>query len=315
MNHLPISDNAARQYIDSVTIFEEHQRVLAEAYKFSGSMYWKNENGYSYLVKTHPRSRRQERLGPRSSQTELVFDRYTAQKTALDARLSSLTQALVEAQRLNKALKVGRVPNLVVDILQRFQEASLIEHFTVVGTHAMYAYETAAGVRIMPSALATQDVDLLWDARKRVKFIAEMTSQDTSVIQVLQRADNTFVRMENQNETAINAKGFQVDFLRRQPEHGDPHPFRFSEQDDDLWPVQAVRASVLTSAPRFSQVVVAANGHMAMMKTISPEAFVDFKRWLANKASEREPIKRRRDQLQADIVQSLIDEGLLVTAG
>lgn len=223
-----------------------------------------------------------------SSQTELVFDRYTAQKTALDARLGSLTQALVEAQRLNKALKVGRVPNLVVDILQRFQEASLIEHFTVVGTHAMYAYETAAGVRIMPSALATQDVDLLWDARKRVKFIAEMTSQDTSVIQVLQRADNTFVRMENQNETAINAKGFQVDFLRRQPEHGDL---------------------------RFSQVVVAANGHMAMMKTISPEAFVDFKRWLANKASEREPIKRRRDQLQADIVQSLIDEGLLVTAG
>lgn len=293
MNHLPISDNAARQYIDSVAIFEEHQRVHAQAQKFAGSMYWKSENGYTYLVKTHPRSRTQERLGPRSSQTELIFDRYTKQKTALDTRLKSLTQALIETQRLNKALKVGRVPNLVIDILQRFHEANLADHFTVVGTHALYAYETAAGVRIMPSAMATQDVDLLWDARKRVKFIAELTSQDTSVIQVLQRADSTFVRMENQNETAINAKGFQVDFLRH------------------LWPVQAVRASVLTSAPRFSQVVVAANGRMARMQTISPEAFVDFKHWLANKATGREPIKQRRDQLQANIVQSLINEALL----
>lgn len=311
MNHLPISDNAARQYIDSVAIFEEHQRVHAQAQKFAGNMYWKNENGYTYLVKTHPRSRTQERLGPRSSQTELIFDRYTQQKTALDTRLSSLTQALIETQRLNKALKVGRVPNLVIDILQRFHEANLADHFTVVGTHALYAYETAAGVRIMPSAMATQDVDLLWDARKRVKFIAELTSQDTSVIQVLQRADSTFVRMENQNETAINAKGFQVDFLRRQPEDGDPHPFRFSVQDDDLWPVQAVRASVLTSAPRFSQVVVAANGRMARMQTISPEAFVDFKHWLAKKATGREPIKQRRDQLQASIVQNLLGEALL----
>lgn len=315
MNHLPISDNAARQYIDSITVFEEHQRVHAQAQKFAGSMYWKHENGYSYLVKTRPRSRTQERLGPRSSETELIFERYNAQKTILDTRLSSLSHALIEAQRLNKALKVGRVPNLVVDILECFRGASLADHFTVVGTHALYAYETAAGVRITPHALATQDVDLLWDARRRVKFMAEMTAQDTSVIQILQRADSTFVRMENQNETAINAKGFQVDFLRRQPEHNDPHPFRFSAQDDDLWPVQAVRASVLTSAPRFSQIVVAANGRMAHMHTIAPEAFVDFKRWLANKATQREPIKRRRDQLQADIVQHLIDEGLLVTAG
>ena len=49
-----------------------------------------------------------------------------------------------------------------------------------------------------------------------------------------------------QNETAINAKGFEVDFLRRQPDGDDPHPFRFSDDEDDLWPVQALRASVLT---------------------------------------------------------------------
>ena len=111
---------------------------------------------------------------------------------------------------------------------------------------ALYAYETAAGVRIVQGALATQDVDLLWDARKRMRFITDLARLDSSMLKVLQRADKSFERKPGQNETAINAKGFEVDFLRRQPEGDDPHPFRFSDDEDDLWPVQALRASVLT---------------------------------------------------------------------
>lgn len=55
---------------------------------------------------------------------------------------------------------------------------------------------------------------------------------------------------KGRNETAINAKGFEVDFLRRQPVDDDPHPFRCSDDEDDLWPEQALRDSALTSAPR-----------------------------------------------------------------
>lgn len=80
--------------------------------------------------------------------------------------------------------------------------------------------------------------------------MTDLERLDASMLGVLQR-DRTFERKEGQNETAINAKGFEVDFLRRQPVDGDPHPFRFSPDEGDLWPVQAVRASVLTTAPRF----------------------------------------------------------------
>ena len=34
-------------------------------------------------------------------------------------------------------------------------------------------YEAAAGVWLAPPALAAQDVDLLWDARKQVQFPAD----------------------------------------------------------------------------------------------------------------------------------------------
>lgn len=167
-------------------------------------------------------------------------------------------------------------------------------------------------MRIVQGALATQDVDLLCDARRRVQFVTDLERIDSSMLRVLQRVDPTFRRKELQNETAINDRGFEVDFLRRLPVNGDPHPFRFSADEDDLWPVQAVRASVLTEAPKFEQVVISVTGKMALMKTVAPGTFVAFKRWMAESAPDRPQIKRGRDLRQAGIVQTLLDEGLLV---
>ena len=296
--------------IDSNTIFDEYRRVMALARKLAGGMYWKQQDGYEYLVRTQPNNR-QHRMGKRTPENEHIYANFVKDKVEVEGRLRDLKLALVDAERLNKALKVGRVPALAVGVLQAIEAAGLGEHFTVVGTHAMYAYESAAGVRIVQGVLATQDVDLLWDARKRVRFLTDIDKLDTSILKVLQRADRTFIRKEGQNETAINAKGFEVDFLRRQPEGDDPHPFRFSADEDDIWPVQARRASVLTTAPRFEHVVVSATGRMALMRTIAPQAFIDFKRWLAEHAVDRPEPKRRRDRHQASIVQELLDVGLL----
>lgn len=310
MDYVPLGDNAARQMIDSNTIYDERRRVAALARRFSGGMYWKRQDGYEYLVKTLP-DNRQHRLGGRTPENERIYDDFVKNKAEVTRRLRELKGALIDAERLNKALKVGRVPALAVGVLQAIDAAGLGEHFTVVGTHALYAYESAAGVRIVQDALATQDVDLLWDARKRVRFLTDIEKLDTSILKVLQRADRTFVRKEGQNETAINSRGFEVDFLRRQPEGDDPHPFRFSNDEGDIWPVQAKHASVLTTAPRFEHVVVSATGRMAQMRTIAPRTFIDFKLWLAEKAVDRPAPKRRRDRRQASIVQELLDAGLL----
>ncbi len=310
MDYIALSDQAVRQNIDALTVFTEFVRVQALAAGYAGGMYWKRHAAREYLVKTAPNNR-QQRLGLRTPESELIFQEFMRRKRELEERLASLRLALREAERLNKALKVGRVPTLVVSLLHTLEKARLGEFFTVVGTHALYAYEAAAGVRILPGALATRDVDLLWDARKRVQFMTELERLDTSILGVLQRVDATFERKEGQLETAINAKGFEVDFLRRQPVDDDPHPFRFSANEDDLWPVQAVRAAVLTSAPQFEQVVTAANGQMALMRTVSPQTFVAFKRWMAAQVEQRAPFKRQRDLKQAQIVQDLLDANLL----
>ena len=315
MDYLPISDNAARQVIDATTIWAEYLKALTAARPYAGGMYWKKEGLYEYLVKTHTKNQ-QERMGARSAQTEKIYTEFHKHKIAKESRLTSLTAALTETQRQNKALKAGRTPEIVVALLNAVREAGLEAHFIVVGTHALYAYETAAGVRIAPGALATQDVDLLWDARKRLQFVLDLGRDAGSVLAVLRRVDPSFRRKsdEGQNESAVNDKGFEVDFIRREAEDADPHPFRFSADEEDLWPVRAQPASLLAQAPAFVHTVISATGKMATMRTVDPKTFVEFKHWMAKHAQHREPIKRRRDLHQAKIVQTLMTEGLLTTS-
>ncbi|MEI7548445.1 MAG: GSU2403 family nucleotidyltransferase fold protein, partial [Actinomycetota bacterium] len=254
MDYIHLSDNAARQLIDASSIFEEWRRVAAQAKPLTGGMYWKRRGDYEYLVRTQP-SGAQSRIGARGPETQAAYAAFTTRKAEFEVRLSSLRFALIEAERQNKALKVGRAPTIVIEILNVMDAAGLARHFTVVGTHALYAYEAAAGVRFSAGALATNDVDLLWDARSRVKFVSDMARHDGSMLRLLQRVDHSFIRAEGHPETAINARGFKVDFLKREPEAGDPHPFSFSGAEDELSPVQARRAAVLTNASRFSHVV------------------------------------------------------------
>lgn len=306
MDYILLDDDVLRQTIDASTVWTEWRRVKTQYQDYAGGMSWKTEHGYEYLIKIKSKGKR-ERVGPRTDETEKVFVEFHKRKTALAQRLRVLEAEVRKHERLNKAVRAGRVPSIVIDILNAMDAAGIGHYFVVVGTHALYAYETAAGVRIMAGAMATHDVDLLWDARRKVRFMADMKLTGISMLELLQGVDPTFERKELGNETAINAKGFMVEFLRRMPQDGDAHPFKLSEADLDLWPVQALRANVLTEAPRLEQPIIGTTGRMALMRTIAPQIFVDFKYWLSAQGS-REALKRSRDLHQARIVEHLMTE-------
>ena len=140
------------------------------------------------------------------------------------------------------------------------------------------------------------------DNAERQNFPFQLLLESPSV-------DKTFKLRDGQLYTAVNSQGFEVDILRREVQEQDPHPAQLSDTEEDFWVVQARNAEQLVSAPRFSSVVVAANGTMARMNTVHPLAFVRFKRWLAQRP-DRDPLKVARDKLQADTVVQLVDEYL-----
>lgn len=314
LRYLPLPDAAALQTINAATLFGEVVRMRKEARLVRGGMYWKVQGQYEYLVRTST-DNLQTRIGARSDATQEIYRKFMARKEGVQSRLAALESALSETQRFNKAARAGRVPNVVVAILARIAKEGLGEHLVVVGTNALYAYESAAGVRVDPSALATADVDLLWDVRRHLKFATSLShSEEKSILKILQAVDKSFERKFMHNQTAVNSAGFEVEFLRRKAQEGDQHPWSFSSMEGEIMPVQAHRANVLTEAPRFSTPVIAVNGAMAIMNTISPKVFVHFKRWLSQ-APNRDAIKRQRDLSQAEIVQQLLDEHLLLDTG
>lgn len=301
-----------RQYIDAVATFEAWEEARQDATQVRGGMYWHagppSAPEARYLVRTTPAGA-ETSLGPRTPENEAIYERFMQRKRESAERMAGLKAALDQHRRLNRALRVGRVDPLVVGLLARLVDTQLSPHFRVVGTHALYAYEAAAGVRLDAGALATRDIDLLWDTRKRIQFATQLARLDSSMLGVLRKVDSSFRIRRSQQYTAVNKDGFEVDIIRRERTGDDPHPIKLSDDDEDFWVVQARRANVLLDAPGFSAVIVATNGAMARMNTVQPATFVAFKRWLAAQR-DRDALKRRRDELQADAVQKLIDEYL-----
>jgi hypothetical protein len=314
------NNDAARQYIDARQTFLALRDAQRDAQQVRGGMYWHGRSDTLTRTSTYGA---EKSLGKRSPETEKIYADFIARKAELTQRVDELKLQMRRHERVNKALYVGRVDPTVIALLTRLESAALSEYFHVVGTHALYAYETAAGVRFDANVTATRDIDLLWDVRKRMSFWTQMERLDSSFLALLKKVDASFRIRQSQRYTAVNAEGFEVDILRRMRKDDDPHPIKISERTkgeqavdqvtelEDLSVVQAARADVFLNTPSFEAVIVDRNGRMAMMRTIQPTFFVEFKQWMST-LPDREPIKRQRDAAQARAVQALLDEERLM---
>lgn len=306
-------ESQLRQYSDAAAAYRHCQDALKEAAEVRGSMYWRTSKGRRYLIRTSAGGA-QHSLGPDSPENRAIHERFLSRKQRAEATLRARKDKLEEMRKLNRVFQVGRTPTIVVDLLAALQGAGIAEQFLVVGTHAMYAYESASGVRIDGGALATRDLDLLFDTRQRLSFLTTMARRQESLIGVLRQADSSFQVMDDQKQTAVNADGFEVDIIRRQARDEDPHPLAMSDNEDDFWAVQVDSGNRLVSSRPFRQMVVDTRGRMALMNTVHPLDFAAVKERLGASRS-REAIKAPKDRLQASVARYLWDEYLSHTHG
>lgn len=303
-------EDALRELVNARALSKAYRAAKAEARQYRGSMTWRDQDGRSYLVRRGAGGEHQTSLGARSPETEAMYDRFTRGKADAEERAKALKLRMELQRKLNRAHGVGRTPVVVVRTLAALEEAGLADKFIVIGTHAMYAYETAAAVLIDSKAMATQDLDLLFDVRRRAAFATTLArSQDRSLIRVLQKADPSFKVMSDQLQTAVNDAGFEIDIIRRKAKDGDPHPLHMSDDENDFWAAQIDQGERIASGRRYEQLVVATNGEMALMRTLHPLDFIRLKRELADRPG-RDPAKAPKDRLQAQVAQQLWDDYL-----
>lgn len=302
---LELPGDVQRQYINSRQVFMALREVEQAAKQFEGNMFWRKQEGKEYLIRTSRRGA-QTGLGARSPDTEAVYDKFQARKAETEERLAQLSERMKLNIRLNRALLVGRVDSTIINILNSLYDAGLEDHLTVIGTNALYAYEAAAGVRIEEEHLATEDLDLLWDNRKKLTLAIREKITDSGLLGILKRVDKSFQLLRpTQLYTAMNNAGYQVDFIRRLGPGSDQEPAQLTNSAEDFWAVRARNVDWLLSAPKFESVIVGANGDMSKMVTVDPRAFALFKVWMAQD-KDRDPVKKLRDVNQAKVVVPLI---------
>jgi hypothetical protein len=273
---------------------------------YSGGMHWKKSKNKEYLFRTRNRRGNGSSLGPRSPETEKVYQDFHNRKKQAADELKHIQEKLKLHARISKAAMIGRVPRLVTAILRLLEQRRLLgKNLKVIGTHALYAYEAAAGVFFESGLTATRDMDLLWDSRPRLHLVAFADLEPAGLMGLLQKADASFRMIGTNNFRSINQTGYMVDLVKAEPKSIHTKDKRQMGDGEDLAAAEIRNLQWLLSSPAFSQTVIGDDGYPATMIAPDPRAFALHKLWLSRQA-DREPIKKKRDEIQALAVLNLI---------
>ncbi len=305
-NYSDLSEMQVKVYHDAALALEAHRIATANLSPYMGWMYFKKVGQREYLFHALDRKNNGRSLGARSPETEAQLAQWLAEKEQANAAFSRATQALDEQRQLTRALRLGRFPKVAAKLMRQLNLAGVAEHFVVVGTNALYAYESLAGVRFVSDLTATKDFDLLWDSRQRIVFMAtDAAATEGGLMPILKKVDKTFTRNTERSFQAINADGFAIEVLR--PELPKEPPLL--AEGDGITPIHLKGLDYLLTAPLVTETVIAEDGYPLQITVPDPAVFALHKRWVADQPDRRAD-KARRDRKQAQAVEELIKERL-----
>jgi hypothetical protein len=300
-----LSSEQRRQLVDARQLYEAYRQAKRTwKHSYTGSMRWVTRKGRDYLH--WKRGRRERSLGRRSPETEATYEAFVSGRQELKTRLAQLSQRLDRMAPVNRALDLGRLPTVAARILRRMDEGELLgTHLLVVGTNALFAYESSAGVVLGADLLATGDADLLWDSRQGIKLLAPEIRRE-GILGIIQKVDRSFQLRGAGDFRAINADGYYIDVIRPEETRlSQPRPRpTIGERGDDLRPSPIHGLHWLVNAPRFEAIVIGADGYPVRLATVDPRAFALHKLWISQ-LPRRDPVKKTRDRIQAQAVAEL----------
>jgi hypothetical protein len=277
------SNEQRRQLIDVRQAFTAWREAARK--EKPGSLRWVTRKGAEYLYRKSQGSERS--LGRRSPETEAIMKEHEQLR---ERRKKGLVR-LGSMARVNRALYLNRVPREPSLILRELDTAGLLgKHLFVIGTNALYAYEARAGVLFESGLLATNDFDLLWDAKDNLRLLVTGISPD-GVLGILRRADPSYSTANGTR--AQNANGYFVDLFC--PEL-DPPAEKLSRRVLD--PIAAEGIDWLVKAPKVEETVIGSDGMALYLPCVDPRVFALHKLWLS-KAPSRQAASRPRDCAQA----------------
>jgi hypothetical protein len=307
MQFQPYDGEQIRELVNSEQLYEALLKTESELdRRFRGSMTWKRVSGREYLYRKQRGEWRS--LGPRTEESERSYADFLSGREKLKERIASLNVRLRRSARVNRALGLGRVPAVAARIIRRLANEKLLgRNLLVVGTPALFAFERMAGGQLSPALVATADLDLLLDARQRLRLIAERERE--GLIGVLRTADKSFEPLGPRAFRAANNDGYMVDLITPMPPNSATAGNVRIGDSEDLVAAEIEGLEWLQNSPRVAQLVIDEKGFPLQMIVPDPRAFAVHKLWVSQQPS-RDRAKARRDREQAFTVAGLVNDRL-----
>ena len=302
----PLSNQQRLHQVNSEQLYENYRSSRGHWAAYAYGMRWKSIRGKEYLFKDRDRRGNGKSLGPRSKETEALLAAFQAGREVAQERLKLVTEKLQEQARLNKALRLNRVPSVIAKVLRELDFAGLHDDFTVIGTQALYGYESTAGLHFILELLASGDVDLLYDARKKLTVVTDKLDGH-GLLGLLKKADKTFECVRENGYRAANAGQFMVDLVVAPRGMHTAEGVTFAKAD--LVATEVPGLQWLLNSPKLDTVAIDEDGWPVPMRVPDPRAFALHKAWLSGQAS-REPLKKPRDLDQAHAIAKVVEEHL-----
>ncbi len=306
----PLNNDQRRETVNTRQRYEAFRAAKAQLRHYRGSMVWSRTKGIEYLLRSaydEPGGpRRQVSLGPRSPDTERIKQEFDLAREAARRRFDAARAVLDRQSGVNRVLGLGRVPLTGARIIRALDDAGLLgKALRVVGTHAIYAYEAASGIFVDPEITTTEDIDLLYDARRELRFVVDEGLGDAGLLGILKRVDRSFERAR-EGFRAVNDDGYLVDLIR--PEAKPPWKEvrdSLNQAPGDLAAVAIGGLAWLENAPPFEAVGIDERGMPLRIVAVDPRVFAAHKLWVSRQPG-RDPVKRVRDGAQAEAVAELV---------
>ena len=305
---IQLDGDSIHDAVDARDRYELLRRAQAEAkHSYGGSMKFEQRGDAEYLIRRPYSSSTRKSFGRRSPETEAKLEAFLAGKSRVEEQIKSLRGQLEDRSAVLRARGLGRVPQLTARVIRKLDDLGWLgTSLIVLGTNALFAYEAKAAVRIESGSLATRDVDVLLDARRRLVMSGSATER--RLAGALQSVDRSFQRSSDQTYTAANKNGYMVDLLEPQ-DYGRimrEGQARLSDVPDDLVATTTDSSRWLLNAPKFEAMAFDERGLPLRIVTLDPRVFALQKQWIVENDSTCDPAKRVRDEQQANLVARIV---------
>jgi len=300
-----LDGDQTRQLLNTEQLYSAFRAAQRECRsRFSGSMVWKSISGRQYLYRKNDGV--WKGIGPRDEEREAIYERFHAGRRDARARLAELDSRIRRMAPVNRAMGLGRIPLLSARLLRRLDKEALLGHgIRVAGTHALYAYERMAGVHFGSEYVATQDIDLLYDARRTLKLLTAEARQE-GLLGIIKSVDKSFSPTDPGSFRAANRGGYLVDLIQPAANLVSGPPRKsIGGGAHDLQAVEITGLQWLENSPMVEVTVLDEKGFPAPLPVPDPRAFALHKLWLSER-DDRDPLKKRRDRSQARALGALL---------